>query len=103
MLEDDAICLHCELSKKGKSVMWLINGSELVEDCRIDIVFHRYSHELFIENAMLDDVGKYSCVCEHLSTSAAVTVIGELCYLLYISILIFYLCYYYFFEYWSLL
>ena len=76
--EQETIILECELSKKGKPVKWLKDGVEIVPGGRIEIVYDRFSHQLIIDDATLEDMGKYSCVCGDASTSATVTVEGEL-------------------------
>ena len=75
--EQDTIILECELSKKGKPVKWLKDGVEIVPGGRIEVVYDRFCHQLIIDDATLEDMGKYSCVCGDVSTSATVTVEGE--------------------------
>jgi hypothetical protein len=74
--EEETIFLECELSKKGKQVKWLKDGVEIVPGGRIEIVYDRFSHQLIIEDATLDDIGQYSCVCGDVSTSCNVKVEG---------------------------
>ncbi|KAK7507540.1 hypothetical protein BaRGS_00001475, partial [Batillaria attramentaria] len=72
--EEDTIILECELSKKGKPVKWMKDGVEIVPGGRIEVVYDRFCHQLIIEDATLEDMGRYSCVCEDVSTSCTVTV-----------------------------
>ena len=76
--EQDTIILECELSKKGKPVKWLKDGVEIVPGGRIEVIYDRFCHQLIIEDATLEDMGKYSCVCGDVSTSATVTVEGDI-------------------------
>lgn len=77
VLEQETIELECELSKKGKPVKWLKDGVEIIPGGRIEIVYDRFLHQLIIEDATLEDMGRYSCVCGDVSTSANVKVEGE--------------------------
>lgn len=76
--EQDTIILECELSKKGKPVKWLKDGVEIVPGGRIEVIYDRFCHQLIIDEATLEDMGRYSCVCGDVSTSATVTVEGEI-------------------------
>ena len=57
--EQDTIILECELSKKGKPVKWLKDGVEIVPGGRIEVIYDRFCHQLIIEDATLEDMGKY--------------------------------------------
>ena len=75
--EEEMIELECELSKTGKPVKWLKDGVEIIPGERIEVVYDRFTHQLFIDDATLDDMGKYSCVCGDVSTSCNVKVEGQ--------------------------
>ncbi|XP_060572703.1 uncharacterized protein LOC132730737 isoform X3 [Ruditapes philippinarum] len=75
---NDSVVLRCKLNTPvGDNVEWR-------KDCKLikitdNMVFmsNHCTHWLSITQASVEDTGKYSCVCGHISTSADLTVIDE--------------------------
>ena len=78
---NDSVVLRCKLDTPvGDNVEWR-------KDCKLikitdNMVFmnNHCTHWLAITQASVEDTGKYSCVCGHISTSADLTVIGTKLY-----------------------
>ena len=70
------VTLECELSKAGLRVEWTKDKKALRRDERCDIVADGRVHRLVIEDVKSEDIGKYSCTYEKLSTMANLTIAG---------------------------
>ena len=77
---DQKAIFECELSKDALKVNWLKDNVPLHADDRVRIEDKGRKHRLVIEQVRSQDVGQYTAVCEKLSTTANLSVIGELHY-----------------------
>jgi hypothetical protein len=75
--EEDKIILECELSKPDKPVKWLKDGKEIKPDDHVHFSIDLATHQLIIDNVMLDDKGKYSCICGDVTTEAKLIIEGN--------------------------
>ena len=79
--EHSKATLSCKLSKPNK-VTWYKNGVELspTELPRYSIVNEDCEYMITLDDCSLDDTAQYSMRCEHIETSATLTIEGALCF-----------------------
>lgn len=68
--------LHCEISKAGVPVEWMLGGEPLENGDKYQIKQRDSTLELTIRDAVPEDSGVYTCVCREQKTKATVKVIG---------------------------
>ncbi|XP_029562286.1 obscurin isoform X3 [Salmo trutta] len=75
--EGNTISLHCELSKAGVPVEWRLGGERILQNGdKYQIKQTDSALELLIREALPEDSGVYSCVCQDKKTKATVKVIA---------------------------
>ena len=67
----------CELNKEGATVKWFLDGREIYEDKRYQIMSDGRTHRLIIKDAILPDGGEITARVEDKKTSAVLTVEGR--------------------------
>ncbi|XP_038857003.1 obscurin-like [Salvelinus namaycush] len=73
--EGNNLVLHCELSKPGVPVEWMMGGEELLNNGeKFQIKQRELVNELKILDAKPEDSNIYTCVCGNVETTAGVTV-----------------------------
>ncbi|XP_055795289.1 obscurin-like [Salvelinus fontinalis] len=73
--EGNNLVLHCELSKPGVPVEWMMGGEELLKNGeKFQIKQRELVNELKILDAKPEDSNIYTCVCGNVETTAGVTV-----------------------------
>ncbi|KAJ8319891.1 hypothetical protein KUTeg_001478 [Tegillarca granosa] len=72
--EKETVTLECELNKPNRPVKWLKDGQEIKPDDRIKFVMDCYMHQIIITDVTLSDMGKITCVCGDVSTTATLLV-----------------------------
>ncbi|XP_042178904.1 obscurin-like isoform X2 [Oncorhynchus tshawytscha] len=73
--EGNSLVLHCELSKPGVPVEWMMGGEELLNNGeKFQIKQRELVNELKILDAKPEDSNIYTCVCGNVETTAGVTV-----------------------------
>ncbi|KAM9478607.1 obscurin [Salvelinus alpinus] len=73
--EGNNLVLHCELSKPGVPVEWMMGGEELLNNGeKFQIRQRELVNELKIIDAKPEDSNIYTCVCGNVETTAGVTV-----------------------------
>lgn len=76
--EGNNLVLHCELSKPGVPVEWMMGGEELLNNGeKFQIKQRELVNELKILDAKPEDCNIYTCVCGNVETTASVTVMGK--------------------------
>eukprot|EP00063_Salmo_salar_P030140 XP_014004975.1 PREDICTED: obscurin-like isoform X1 [Salmo salar] len=75
--EGNNLVLHCELSKPGVPVEWMMGGEELLNNGeKFQIKQRELVNELKILDAKPEDCNIYTCVCGNVETTASVTVMA---------------------------
>ncbi|KAK6320615.1 hypothetical protein J4Q44_G00097220 [Coregonus suidteri] len=73
--EGNNLVLHCELSKPGVPVEWIMGGEELLNNGeKFQIKQRELVNELKILDTKPEDSNIYTCVCGNVETTAGVTV-----------------------------
>ncbi|KAH9498303.1 hypothetical protein Btru_006488 [Bulinus truncatus] len=60
--EKEMVIFECQVSKKDRPVQWLKDGKKITLDDRIQAITDGFIQQLVIEDARLEDAGKYTCV-----------------------------------------
>lgn len=76
-LEGGTATLHCELSKAPARVQWRKGQHVLTSDTKYSMRQEGRAVELVVHDLDLSDSGDYSCVCGDRSSTAALTVHGN--------------------------
>ena len=76
--ENTKATFECEISKSGLKVEWFKGEKKLRRDNKYDIEVEGKIHRLIVNKVKSEDVAKYSATYEKLSTSAKLSLAGEL-------------------------
>lgn len=55
------LVLEVEVSRPNAAIKWLVNGREVEEGGRVNVLAKGLVHQLTIQSATLEDSGTYSC------------------------------------------
>ncbi|XP_053390282.1 titin-like [Mercenaria mercenaria] len=72
--EEESLVLSCELNIAGSQAEWRKNGEPLLETKTVKVLADKGHQWLVFARAIPEDTGKYSCICNNVSTSAFIKV-----------------------------
>lgn len=78
VIEKEEVTLSCEINKIGKKPVWSLNGDALTPGDRVKVTSKGLIHKLTIEKSKLHDEGKYTVAFGDATSSANLTVKGNL-------------------------
>lgn len=81
IMEGDVVEFTCEVSEEGATVKWFLDGKEINEDERYEILSDHNIRKLKIKDAILPDAGEIMARLEDKTTKAKLTIEGTVTYI----------------------